>query len=173
MNPVRPLNTKPNNVRTGKTKLSRTPHISPVILERRPNFKKSETPAESLAALKEELSIKRNLLEIHNKQIQKMENQPKIKMSIFEMRDLESINSEIRQINEDIKQILPLIRKFELLQNKSYLAIKVNPATEYQGSPLGTPRPPSGPRNTGRRGRAVVPVGGRRTRKHRKSRSRK
>ena len=101
-----------------------------------------------------------------------MENQPK--MSKFDMRDLESIKYKVRQINEDIKKILPLIRKFELLQNNSHVAIKVNPATEYRGSPLGTPRPPSGPRNTGKKGRTVVPlVGGRRTRKHRKSRSRK
>ena len=168
MNPVRPLNKKPHNVRPGK----KTPHTSPVILERRPNFKKSETPAESLAALKNELSIKRNLLEIRNKEIQQIKNQPK--MSNFDMRDLESINSEVQQINKDIEKILPLIHKFELLQNKSYLAIKVNPATEYRGSPLGTPRPPSSRRNIGKQGRTVVPlVGGRRTRKHRKSRSRK
>jgi hypothetical protein len=142
-----------------------------VILERRNNFKKSETPAESLAALKDELSIKRNLLEIRNNEIKQIKNQPK--MSKFDMRDLESINSEVRQINDDIEKILPLIHKFELLQNKSYLAIKVNPATKYQGSPLGTPRPPSSRRNIGKQGRTVVPIGGRRTRKHRKSRSRK
>ena len=169
MNPVRPLIKKPHNVRPGK----KTPHTSPVILERRNNFKKSETPAESLAALKDELSIKSNLLKQYNTEIQNMENEPKIKMSKFDMRDLESIKYKVLQINHDIAEILPLIRKFELLQNKSYLAIKVNPATKYRGSPLGTPRPPSGPRNTGKKGRTVVPVGGRRTRKHRKSRSRK
>lgn len=156
----------------GTNTKSSPPHTSPVKIEIRGNFKKAYTAAESLAALNEELSIKLKLLEKYKMEIKTMENNSNL--TNFEKRDLESMKAKVLKINKEIETILPQINKAELLQKKSHLAIKVNPAVEYRGSPLGTPLPPSRSRNINRRyGRTVVAVGGRRTRKHRKSRSRK